>query len=98
MALSNELEIQLGLGQFSLEGDTKHSNTSFTLPILYHPTNWLGFEFRPAWTTINGNSIADYDVSIITGWDYVSLKLGYRAIQSPNETLDGPYIGLSIRF
>ncbi len=47
---------------------------------------------------IKGNSIADYDVSVLYGLKNILLKAGYRSVKTSTENLDGPYIGFSIRY
>ncbi len=91
-------EIDFGLGYASLNGDTYHSGLSATIPVLIQAYDFLGFELRPSWSYIGRNSISDYDLSVTLGWDYAVCRLGYRWVRTDNEALDGPYVGLSLRF
>ena len=63
-----------------------------------YPVPWAGLELRPAWADINGNTIADYELGVVLGPGYVSLRAGYRWTLSPGEALQGPYAGLSLHF
>ncbi len=65
MSFGNSVEVDLGVGQLTIDGKGKNSDISFSLPILFHPKEWLGIEFRPAWAHINENAIQDYDVSLL---------------------------------
>jgi hypothetical protein len=52
-----------------------------------------GIELSPAWA----DGVSDYDIAVLLSQRYGSLKLGYRWLRSPNESLDGPYVGISAR-
>jgi len=91
-------EIDFGLGYVQLDGVNRQGAVSFTLPILIYPSKHLGFEFRPAWATINESKLADYDLSAHVLLKYVGVKAGYRWLKSPTMELSGPYLGLTMRF
>ncbi|MDD4872302.1 MAG: hypothetical protein PHR77_17255 [Kiritimatiellae bacterium] len=93
MSLGRMLEVDLGLGGFSID-DEDDNRFSFTMPILIHPNKHLGFEFRPAWA---GN-ISEYDIGVFGGCKFVLLKAGYKWLSGPSQTMDGPYAGLSVHF
>lgn len=57
-----------------------------------------GGESGPAWASVNGTSVRRYELGVVLSRDYVALKGGYRWTESPNETLDGPFIGVSLRY
>jgi hypothetical protein len=96
--IGEKVEVQLGAGIMSISGDKTHSGAALTLPVKIRPWKYLGFEIRPAWAEINENFMQDYDVSIFIGSRYISAKAGYRWLLSPNETLDGPYAGISLYY
>lgn len=98
MSLGNRVELDLGLGVFELEGNEKNSGFSFTAPVLFHPNEIIGIELRPAWTVINGNSIAEYDIALLCGWRYIAFRTGYKSLDAPGASLNGPYIGVSLRY
>jgi hypothetical protein len=93
MSFGSHVEIDLGLGVLSLKGDRTTSRSLFSVPFLFHPCEWWGIEFRPAWA----DRVSDRDVAVLLTRRHVSLKVGYRWVDSPRESLDGPYAGVSIR-
>jgi hypothetical protein len=98
MSIGEKIEIDLGFGGMSLEGENGNSGLSFTVPVLVHPWDYFGVEFRPSWSSINHNTIPDYELSLLTGWRYFSLRAGYRRVMSDTESLSGPFAGISLRF
>jgi len=94
------LEIALGLGGIVFKGNSEDTSGALTIPIKFYPTQWIGFEFRPAWYFINEKTIGDYDLSASVGYRFVHLRGGYRWLymQSEGSHLNGPYLGLSISF
>lgn len=98
MSAGDYWEIDLGFGGITLSGLQNNSGLSVTVPVLFHPSEFFGFEFRPAWSSINENSIQDREFAIVLGARYVSIKAGYRWMRSPHQSLDGPEIGLAMRW
>ena len=94
MSLGSHLELDLGMGVLEVKGDQRRSEFLISLPILYHPFEHWGVEFRPAWT----DRVDDYDIALLVNQNFVSLKLGYRWVESSSESLHGPYAGISLRF
>jgi len=89
-------EIDLGMGAGILGGDEKHSGFSLALPMTVQPIPQLGFAFRPSWTSIENNSITDYDVHLSAGLPYVTVETGYRWLSAGGASLDGPFLGGAI--
>jgi hypothetical protein len=98
MSLGNHVEVDLGAGAMVLKGVQENSGFSVTVPVLIHPSDHYGFEFRPVWSSINENDIQDFDVAFLFGWRYASVKAGYRWVRSPHQSLDGPEMGVSLRW
>jgi len=98
MSFGSAFEWDLGGGPIFIEGEGSNTGGGFTSPVLFHPARSWGLEYRPAWFWVNGNQIAEHDVAVLVGWDYVSVKLGYRWLETDGEELNGPYTGLSVRF
>jgi hypothetical protein len=98
MSLGNHIEVDLGAGAMVLKGVQENSGFSVTVPVLIHPSDHYGFEFRPVWSSINENDIQDFDVAFLFGWRYASVKAGYRWVRSPHQSLDGPEMGVSLRW
>jgi hypothetical protein len=94
MSFDAGLEVDMGFGALAIDGKNQSDRFSFTLPIRYHPAGGCGIEFRPAWS----DQVSEYDLALLAGFKYVSLKAGYRWLRTPGEALDGPYAGLSISF
>ncbi len=93
MSFGSHVEIDLGCGVLTLSEQQTDSRFLFSLPVLVHPSAYWGIEFRPAWA----DRVNDYDLAVLLNRHYASLKLGYRWVDSPHESLDGPYVGISIR-
>lgn len=91
-------EVDFGLGMVQLDGDHKNDGFSFTMPILFYLTDYLGFEFRPAWASIKHSKLRDYDLSVHLTLRYVGVKIGHRWLKSPSQSLNGPYAGLVFRY
>jgi len=98
MSSSPHFEFDIGIGALYVNGDKDTSGTSVSLPVLIYPIKNIGIEFRPTWTSINGNSVRDYDGCLVFRTSYVSIKGGYRTVNVENESLNGPYVGVSIYF
>ena len=94
MSFGSKVELDLGLGALTLDGNETDTRFSVTTPVLIHPAERIGLELRPAWA----ENFSDYDVALLLGWRYGSAKVGYRWVMSPDESLDGPYVGVSIHF
>jgi hypothetical protein len=104
-AFPGAFEVAFGLGVAHQNGDlSDDSSVALTLPLKYHPTDWLGVEFRPAWYEADYGgivyNIGDYDLSASLGYRFVQFRAGYRWLwfNSIGQTLDGPYAGASLSF
>jgi len=93
-------QVAAGIGGYSIRGDQSQSGPALTVPVMVYPSDWFGFEFRPAWASINNKTVSDYDVSRNVGHKFTRLCLGYRWfwVQHEGGWLDGPYAGLSLSF
>ncbi len=94
MSFGTAVEIDLGIGGTYLDGTDHSAGVGFSIPIKVYPWERLGFEFRPVWSNINGNTIDDYSVDIVGGWESVSLKAGYRWVSTGPASLEGPSVGV----
>ncbi len=93
MSLGSCMEVDLGAGALWLDGERTTTRFLFSIPVLIHPSEHWGLEFRPAWA----GGLSDYDIGALLSLQYASLKIGYRWVHSLNESLDGPYVGFSMR-
>lgn len=96
-------EFGIGLGGVQHAGDVTHDNSvAFTIPLKYHPFEWFGAEFRPAWYRRQEITIGDYDLSASLGRRFVQLRGGYRWVWENGagmaDVLSGPYAGISVSF
>jgi hypothetical protein len=98
MSFEKTVEIDMGVGGLTLEGDSRRTAMVFTLPILIYPKERWGVEFRPAWADFEGSTLEDYDLGVFLNWKAGSLKAGYRWLISNHEDLSGPYIGMAFRY
>lgn len=96
-------EFGIGLGVAHHTGDvTEDTSGAITVPMKYHPTDWIGVEFRPAWYRRLEITHGDYDLSASLGGRFVQLRGGYRWVwrngDGALDTQSGPYAGVSISF
>ena len=78
--------------------EDRNSGFSWTLPVLVRPVDWLLVELRPMWSDLDGSRIDEYELGALFNWNFAAIKAGYRWTHSPNESLDGPFVGLSLRY
>jgi hypothetical protein len=98
MSAGDKTEIDLGLGFVDINRHQSLNGLSITLPLLVHPSDFWGIEFRPTWSFINEQMVRDYDLSLMAGWRYASLLAGYRWLATGSASLNGPHIGLAFRW
>jgi hypothetical protein len=94
-------EFGIGLGMVHHTGDVEDDTSgAFTIPLKYHPADWVGFEFRPAWYRWDEITIGDYDLSLSLGGRFVQLRGGYRWLWDNGlvDVQSGPYAGFSLSF
>lgn len=94
MSFAACIEIDLGAGALWIDGDQETSSAAFTAGLAVHPHPDYGFEFRPLWA----DNLSIYDLGLCAGVDYIGLKAGWRWTESPEESLNGPYIGATLRY
>lgn len=97
-ALGRHLSLGFGAGAVILDGNNRNSGFSMTLPILVYPQESIGIEFRPTWSWIEGNTINDYDASLVLGSRHAAFRAGYRWVSVEDESLEGVYMGVTFRF
>jgi len=98
MSAGDRGEIALGYGRFRLEGLSSTAGSSGTVSVLFYPTRHVGFEYRPSFSTLNGNRITDHEFSVNFGDLFWAARIGYRRLEGPSERLDGPFFGVSVRY
>lgn len=98
MSFGDHVELDLGLGEYTISGVAVNSGKSSTAHLLIHPNEKLGIEVRPSWATINGNGIRDHEYAISYGERFWAVCMGYRLLEGPTTNLNGPFIGVSLRY
>lgn len=89
-------EIGLGLGAMFVDGNEQNAGLAVTLPVLIYPADAVGIELRPALAFLE-EPVLDCDIGVAVGWRYAWFRAGYRWMSCPGESLDGPYVGFSLR-
>lgn len=91
MSFGSALEIDIGMGKLSVNGNDRSNLSYVTIPVRIHPPGAIGVEFKPAWS---GN-ISDYDLGVFYHFQYASVKAGYRSLSTNTQSLRGPYVGVT---
>jgi hypothetical protein len=97
---SGSFQLGLGAGAYVIKGSDEQGGAALTAPIMVYPADWYGIEFRPAWASINGKTVSDYDISVSAGQRFLQMRAGYRWlwVQDEGHWLNGPYAGMSVMF
>lgn len=98
MALTGRAQMDVAVGTMTLHGDGTDTAFSLGLPMRYWPHRRLGVEVRPVWGFFGGGTVTDVDVGLLYRYEHISLRAGYRWMESRGESLGGPRIGFSLRF
>lgn len=98
MSITKYFEWDFGFGSTSITGVNKNSGFSFTMPMQIFFTKNIAVSFRPAWATVNKNPVRDLDLGLLLSHGAVSVHSGYRWVDSDSSSLDGPFVGTSMRF
>lgn len=98
MSFGEHVEVDLGGGQYSVEGERKNTATSFTLPIKIYWGDRFGLEYRPVWTSESDFDLSDQEVSLVYGPEHYGFKIGYRWIDAGHESLKGVSLGFAVFF
>lgn len=94
MSFGDHVQIDFGLGALTLEGNERKSYFYSTVPILIHPTEHLGFEYKFGLAA----NIVEHDISVLGKFRFTSLALGYKWLTANNESLSGPYAEWSVYY
>lgn len=94
MSADPMFEVDVGLGQSVVSGVQSTSLSTLSLPVRVVLGENAALEFRPAWA----GGMSDYELALHIGRRYGSLKVGYRALNSPDSTLSGPFAGFSVYY
>lgn len=94
MTFTEQLEVDMGYGQLTIDGNRFTRKDVLTFPILYHDIRGWGVEFRPAWAS----NLRDFDLSANYSPRFGTVKVGYRWVLGNTTSLSGPYAGLALQF
>jgi len=97
MSFGDDTEMDIGIGEYEISGLSRNSGDSFMLGFSVYPGEHLGIELRPTWANVNGNGISDHELAINYGERFWSLRVGYHWLAAPDSSLDGPFVGFSLR-
>ncbi len=98
LKFSDYFEAGAGAGPFVLDGEETNTGFSLALPLRFRFSRGFGADLRSQWIRIKGNSVEDYDASAVFGEKSWFVRVGYRWMVAPWETLDGPYAGISYSY
>jgi len=98
MSFGNHFVMNFGLGAASLDGENHAQGALFSIPIIYYPQRHLAFELRPSWMFGGNLSLNEMDLSTLISYQRVALRLGYRQLNSQNDSLEGAYAGIEYIF
>jgi hypothetical protein len=87
-------EVDIGLGQTTITDVQKTTFGTFSMPVRIVLGENMDVEFRPAWA----GTLSDYELALHLGQQYGSVKLGYRTLNSPDSSLGGPFLGISVYY
>ncbi|WP_419659865.1 hypothetical protein [Desulfosarcina variabilis] len=96
--ITDSVDLNVAAGSVTMKGDESNSGYSISLPVRINLRKYLFLEVRPVWSWIHHSPIKDCEVCITAGHENISAKVGYRFVASENESLDGPFIGLTFKF
>lgn len=91
-----ELDLALGAGQSA--GAKTTWGFSLGIPIRIHPSQHFGVEFTPTWTVFRGSLLQDYHLALVGGTGFVSATVGFRMLRSDNVKMQGPTVGVALRY
>ena len=98
LAFNGNIGVGIGLGHQKLLGEQETSGVSFVMPLQVKLTKEWGVEMQGKWSNLDGSPIESYDAALLYHFKYSSLILGYETLNSPNESLHGPYFGFSLQW
>jgi hypothetical protein len=98
MSVGHKYGINLGLGYGRMQGGNEYDGLILSMPLLYYNGNRFGYEFRPVIFNAGESTVSELDISVLYAYKKMAFRLGYRTLDSPNETIDGMYMGLDLIF
>jgi len=94
---TNQFSLALGIGFGVLRGEKNTTGISFYIPANYQINSRFSLDASGSITSLNQNPIIDTRLSIRTHYKRFSLLLSYLSLISPEESIHGPSLGLSMQ-
>lgn len=91
-------EVDLGGGGTEVAGEDENSGLAYVARLRVKSQEGWVFEGRYGGASINGNDLSDGEVGASLQMPYMALTGGYRWLKSPHMLLDGPFVGISVRY
>jgi hypothetical protein len=91
MPLMNNFEVDIGVGEYALEGNRRRTDSAFNFSAIWSDSSGFGAEFRYVDTVGDSLNIEDYELGILYSKDQYSLKAGYRWLEGETQSLTGPF-------
>jgi hypothetical protein len=96
MSFGDKVAINLGIGSGRLSGIDTYRGMVFSMPIIFHNSKSIGLEIRPSFFDADGQTISEWDTSILYTHRKMAFRFGHRSLKSTNVTIDGFYIGFDV--
>lgn len=87
-------EIDIGLGKSIIVGRLRTEINALSMRGRFMLDDNLSIDVQPIW----GDRMNDYELTLLYGRQFGSLKIGYRSLASPGTSLRGPFAGFALYF
>lgn len=94
MSMSKTAEVDFGIGKSVISGAQRTTLNSISLPVKIALNENVALEFRPTWA----DTVNDYELALLWGKPFWSVKAGYRTLNSPGVSLHGPFAGFALYY
>lgn len=87
-------EIDVGLGRTVLAGATRTEIDAITVRAKYRFNEHFALDFQPVF----GDRLYDLELALSYGQQFGAIKVGYRSLNSPSDSLSGVFTGLAFYY
>jgi hypothetical protein len=98
MQFFGRLGVDVGGGPLVFDGVNRRETVSWTTPVQFRFNEHFTAEFIPMWATFEGAPVRDYELAAVASWRNFGLKAGYRWMETDDQSLEAPLVGLSVRW